>query len=123
MSSGGLYDPSMLSTMSALSPVDPERAIASILDRLDAIYQEAEATIDAIADPEEAFTYATDLATRTRKLHDQVAGRMRVLRGRQAARIRDDHSLSLRGLAERISTSKSNAERLVADAAGKGEPR
>jgi hypothetical protein len=113
----------MILTMSDPDQADPERAIASILDRLGAIYEEAEATIDAITDPEEAFAYATDLAARTRELHDEVEGRMRVLRGRQAARIRDDHRLSLRGLAERISTSKSNAERLVADAASKGEAR
>jgi hypothetical protein len=111
----------MLDSMSDPDPGDPERAIASILDRLGALYEEAEATIDAITDPDEAFAYATDLANQTRMLHDEVEGRFRKLRGRQASRIRNAEALSLKGLADRISVSKSRAQQLVVDATGKSK--
>lgn len=102
--------------------MDPEQAIADILERLDALYEEAETAIDAIANPDQAFQYASEFTDKVHDLHREIDVRLRELRGRQAIRIRDAHALALRPLAYRISVSKSRAGQLIKAAEAKGEP-
>ena len=52
---------------------------------------------------------------------DQLFLELRKLRAEQAVRIKDQESLSLAKLADRISVSKARADQLVRDAATKGE--
>jgi DNA-binding transcriptional regulator YiaG len=103
----------MMDTMSESDLPGIEREVGALLDRLDRLYEEAAVAIDAITDPAEAFTYATGLADQARDFHNQVAGKLRKLRGRQAVRIRQAEDLSLQGLASRISVSKARADQLI----------
>jgi hypothetical protein len=105
----------MLDAMSG-DLADLEREIGALLDQLDRLYEEAEAAIDQISDPDRAFKRASDLAEKARIVHLRIAGRFAKLRARQAVRIRDEQALSLQGLADRISTSKARADQLVRDA-------
>lgn len=113
---GGIYDERMLESMSESDLAGIEHEITALLDRLDRLYEEAAAAIDATTDPEQAFALATDLADTTRQVHDRIAGRLARLRARQVVRIRDRESLSLAQLAGRISVSKARADQLVRDA-------
>lgn len=90
-----------------------EREISALLDQLDRLYEEAEATIAAITDPEEAFKRATEFVDKAHGFHNEVAGRFGKLRARQAVRIKQKESLSLAGLADRISVSKARADQFV----------
>jgi hypothetical protein len=101
--------------------MDPQQAIADILERLDALYEEAETTIDAIDNPDQAFTYASEFADKVHDLHREVDVRLRELRGRQAIRIRDANTLVLRRLADRVSVSKSRVDQLIKAAEAKKE--
>jgi hypothetical protein len=99
--------------------VAAQDAISRALDGLEALYDRAAVAIAAVADPAEAFRQATDFAARAQRVHDEQETRLRKLRAEQAVRIRDKESLSLAGLAQRISVSKTRADQLVRDAAAK----
>lgn len=76
-------------------------------------YELAEKSVDGETDAHRAFELATTLADAARKMAFQVAQ----LRAIQAARIRDQESLSLAGLAGRIRVSKARAQQFVESAA------
>lgn len=69
----------------------------------------AAAAVDDTADAHEAFRVATDLARAFRQASDRIAE----LRGQAAVRIREQESLTLRSLADRIGVSPARAAQLV----------
>jgi len=105
--------------MSESDLADLEREITALLDRLDRLYEEAEAAIDNIADPDRAFRRATEFADQARDVQTRIASRFHKLRVRQVVRIKQAEDLSLQKLADRISVSKARADQLVRDAASK----
>jgi hypothetical protein len=96
--------------------LDAEQAISRALDQVEALYAEVAATIREVADPDRAFRLATDFAARARAIHDEQETKLRKLRADQALRIKESKSLSLGGLATRLSISKTRADQLVRDA-------
>ena len=68
--------------------------------------------VDAAGDGHLAFRVATELAAAWHAAADRVSH----LRGRAAVRIRDEESLTLRGLADRIDVAPSRAHRMIAEA-------
>ena len=77
----------------------------------------AGAAVDAAGDGRTAFQLATELAA----AWQQAAERVTHLRGRAAARIRDEESLSLRGLADRIGVAPSRAHLMISKAEKAGQ--
>ncbi len=76
----------------------------------------AEAAVNDTADAHEAFRLATDLTNAFRL----AVGPIAKLRGQAAMRIRDQESLSLRGLADRIGVSPARANQIVKEAGKHG---
>lgn len=95
---------------------EAERAISRALDQVEALYAEVAATIRGVADPDQAFRLATQFADQARAIHNQQETKLRKLRADQALRIQKSKSLSLGGLASRLSISKTRADQLVRDA-------
>jgi hypothetical protein len=72
-------------------------------------YADAEAAIEAMPDPEQAFAEATAL----RVVTDELQGSAAILRARMAHRVYTTHDLSLAALAERLDISKARADQLI----------
>lgn len=99
--------------MTQEDPAKVEQELAGIRDQLVRLYEQAEAAIDAIEDPQAAFEVATGHQAKLRALHDKEEARSRGLRARQAVRIREAEELSLAKLADRIGVSKARADQLI----------
>ncbi len=72
----------------------------------------ASAAVDAAEDGRTAFQLATELAAAWQLTADRVTH----LRGKAAARIRDEESLTLRSLADRIGVAPSRAHLMISQA-------
>lgn len=69
----------------------------------------AAVAVDQAADGHVAFRIATELA----RAWQETADRVTHLRGRAAARIRDEESISLRTLADRLDMAPSGLHRII----------
>jgi len=108
----------MLTTMMDLDDLTAaEQTIAHVLDQVERLYEEAAIAIRAIADPDEAFRYATRFAERVQAIHDEQETKLRQLRAEQAMRIRDEKALKLTELADRLGLSKQRMTQFKNDAA------
>lgn len=90
-------------------PTDQPRAAREALTRAEELAGEA---VDTAGDGHIAFRIATELAAAWQATADRVSH----LRGRAAARIKDEESLTLRGLADRIDVAPSRAHRMITEA-------
>lgn len=88
-----------------------------VFERLIDTFERTSATIDAIEDPELAFQMASRLGDMVREMEGTVAQ----LRSRQAGRIYDKYELSLAGLADRVSVSKTRAAQMLKEGRGREE--
>jgi hypothetical protein len=93
------------------SPEFPQASEA--LTALARAYKLAEKAVEEEADAHQAFELATAVTEAARQITIQL-GQLRAL---QAARIRDQESLSLAGLADRIRVSKTRAVQILEIAA------
>jgi hypothetical protein len=89
---------------------------STALQTLAQAHGQAEVAVTGAADAHEAFRIATELARAFREVADEVAR----LRAPAAVRIRNQESLSLRGLADKIGVSPARAEQLVKEAGKNG---
>lgn len=86
-----------------------QRATEVARATLYAAYSEAVAAVQAVEDSREQFDEATELARILGELSQQAAK----LRAASAVRIAEAEQLSLAGLANRLSVSRSRAQQLV----------
>lgn len=93
--------------------IDQAEAAREALSEAEAL---ARAAVDAAESGRVAFQLATELAAAWQLAADRVSH----LRGRAAARIRDEESLSLRGLADRIGVAPSRAHLMISEAGKAG---
>jgi hypothetical protein len=84
---------------------DVEQALRSV----QLAYDQTEALIEAMPDPQQAFERATEL----RETTDKLVGQAAELRARMAGRVWDAEKMSLASLADRIGVSKSRADQLL----------
>ena len=104
-----------------LDKVDDHNATPQVGEALSALahaYELAEKSIEGESDAHLAFELATEVTEAAR----QITIRLGQLRSLQAARIRDQESLSLAALASRIRVSKTRAAQIleIADKAREG---
>lgn len=107
--------------MSESDLADLQQEITTLLDQLDRLYEEAAAAIDAIPDPDQVFKRATEFGDQFRATHDRIISRFHKLRVRRAVQIKQEASLSIAQLADRISVSKARAAQLL-EKAKEGQP-
>lgn len=89
-------------------PPEPEAAI----NALTSAFQGVVSAVEAVADPQRAYEYATRLADLMRELHEAAVA----LRPKAAVRIWEEEKISLASLAARIGVSKARAGQLVQSA-------
>jgi hypothetical protein len=77
-------------------------------------HREAVAAVEAVADPEAAFRWATELVALT----DTLVGASATARARAAHRIWEAEKLTISKLANRIGVSKSRADQFLSAARG-----
>ena len=95
-----------------------ERAATAALKAFRASYQRAQAAVEAVRAPQQAFDFATEL----RDMADEIVGHAATLRAKMAYRVYTSEEMSLASLAERISVSKSRADQFVRTARNAEKP-
>jgi RecB family exonuclease len=89
---------------------DPDQAVDAAIEALRRAYADAARAVEAIPDPHHAFERASALRD---VCDDELVGDAATLRALMADRIFKAEELSLQGLADRISVSKSRANQFI----------